>query len=239
MPNRLTRDAIIHESLNLTDSPTLDQKERPDGVNLTGTLNVFWLQRYVDLFHEKFPLSCGLACATITFSAGVSDYAFPLDYIQVYRNGMYLTSTGNPQRLRQASLDKAIHYAATFPLRTGAPGRFVVMGNGVFRVFPTPDKAYTAEIWYYSMPAPLGGADIPPFPSDHILVDTLHLRQREWLQMVPAGTALQFAHNAIAELQKAGISNEPEPDEIDLDPDVFPGGQSGGHADWMGPGVGR
>ena len=89
----------------------------------------------------------------------MAEYAFPTDFIQVYRNGMYLIAVNNGDpvgRLRQTSLDKAIEFASQFPLRTGQPGRFVVTGNGIFQVFPTPDKSYNAEIWYYALPAPLG-----------------------------------------------------------------------------------
>jgi len=240
MPNRKTRDEIIMEALDLTDSPTLDQKERPDGVNVTGVLAARWLQTYLDLFHTKFPLSNGLACATITFRPGVSEYAFPTDFIQIYRNGMYLTGADNPGRLRHVSLDRVLEWLSSQLTRTGQPSRFTVTGNGIFRIFVTPDKEYTAEIWYYAMPDPVAAGDIPPFPPDHILIDCLHLRMREWLQMVPQGSALAFAHSAIAELQKSGISNEPEPDQIDLDPDTFRGG--GGvdtGSGWMGPAVPR
>lgn len=228
--------------MTLQTARRFDQKERPDGTNITGVLSQRWLQNYVDLFHQKFPLSSGLSCATITFQAGMAEYAFPTDFIQVYRNGMYLIAVNNGDpvgRLRQTSLDKAIEFASQFPLRTGQPGRFVVTGNGIFQVFPTPDKSYNAEIWYYALPAVLGQSDIPPFPPDHILIDTLHLRQREWLQMVASGSALAYAHSAIAELQKAGISNEPEPDEIDLDPDVFRRPSNATRGDWMGDSVPR
>lgn len=241
-PNRLTRDQIIHEALNMTDSPTLDQKERPDGVNiLTTAFSITWLQRFIDLFHVKFPFSATLQVAQMGLLQGSVEYAMPQDFIQEYRNGIVYRSP-DTGRIWRAPLDKQLDYEArTDTTRTQAkPSRFTVVGPGLLRFWPTPDKNYSVDVWYYAMPAPLGQSDIPRFPSDHILVECLHLRQREWLQMVAPNTALSFAHSAIAELQKGGISNEPEPDDIPLDPSVFlrqgannPSGWSG----WMGPGV--
>ena len=245
--NRSTRDQIITRALDMTDSPTLDQKERPNGIDIdAGARSIGWLQDALDLFHTKFPMSGTLTKTSLTFTKGVDTYALPSGYIQEYKNGLvYVSSDSGLEsgRVYRTSLDKILEYIARTNAATsnGAkPGAFAILSTTQIKVFPTPDKGYTLDFWYYALPAVLAGGDIPAFPSDWILSEYLHLRHREWLQILEPGSAVTYATQTIKDLASSGISVEPEPDEVALDPFIFRGQSPAGYGvTWMGDTIPR
>jgi hypothetical protein len=119
-------------------------------------------------------------------------------------------------------------------LTRGFPKYYSVVSNTEAIVRPVPDRPYTGTLYYFALPAVLTGALIPSFPDDQILIDFLEIRYKEWLQMVPKGSALAYMRQQSSELQKAGYGSEIEPDQIELDKNYFGDGAQQDRDDWMG-----
>lgn len=221
-------------ALDAVDSPSLDQKERPGGT-LTGTLGVGWLQRALDFMYKMFPIKGTLVEATITLTSGVSTFTLPSDFLTDYKDGIRLR-TRNGEIIQSRMTRRGFSTLLSMDILNLGYPRFYSIANdtqGVVR--NVPDATYMGDLIYYKLPVALGVTDIPPFPDDQVLVDFLEVRYKEWLQMVPKGSAIRYMKELIAQLQKAGIGPEPEPDQIELDRNYFgdiPG--SGNRDDWMG-----
>lgn len=234
MQNRLQRDQIVVAALDAVDSPSLDQKERPSG-SLTGTLGVNWLQRSLDFFYKMFPIKGTLTTASIATVVGQHFVTLPSDFLMDFKDGIVWTLAGT-QASQSRMTRRGLSYLLSMSLtEQGYPRWYAIINDTQMTVRPVPDKVYTGTLWYYKMPAALASTDIPPFPDDQVLVDFLEVRYKEWLQMIPKGSAIRYMKEAVAQLQKAGIGPEPEPDQIELDRNYYgdiPG--SGNRDDWMG-----
>lgn len=64
-------------------------------------------------------------------------------------------------------------------------------------------------------------------------MDFLEIRYKEWLLAIPKGSALEYMRGQVTALQKQGIGNEPEPDQIELDRAYY-GERGVTRDDWMG-----
>lgn len=180
---------------------------------------------------HKFPFAGAIKTTTLNFVASTRSYALPADFVLDVRNGIILAD--DKGRLRRWGLNRLLKYPRA-STSNGQPRRYVILTPNV-EVYPAPDKAYTGTLYYYSLPAALGATTIPNFPSDWILVEYVVLRGREWLQQVPPGTALGFAAKFTADLQKSGIGNEAEDDEMDIDEERWASGLEAADPNrWMG-----
>jgi hypothetical protein len=226
MVNRLQRDQIVIAALDAVDSPSLDVKERPGGT-LTGTLGTGFLQRALDYFYKQFPVKGVLTSAAITLD---SEYVnLPADYVQDFLNGIVLAN--DEGRLTRRSMS----YLLSRPRNTeGKPVQYAVVDDTRIMLRNIPDKSYSATLYYYKLPAALGSTDIPPFPDDQVLVDFVEIRYKEWLQMIPKGSGMEYARQQVAALQKSGVGVEPEPDQIELDRQYYGDQGQGDLNDWMG-----
>ena len=226
MANRLTRDAILLRSLALIDSPRLDEKDQPTSGTITSTaLSIGWLQDALDLAHNMFPWSGELKSATFNIVAGTASYTattIASDFILDFKDGILLPD--DKGRLRRKALNKVLDFQ-TSTASQSKPANYA-LHNGLIILRPVPREAYASTtLYYYSLPAVLSAGTVPRFPSDHLLVEYVHLRGREWLREIPAGTAEKYLIDACARLQKSGLGSESEVDDvIGVDRDIFPGG---------------
>ena len=170
-----------------------------------------------------------MTTATLTISSVTT--ALPSDFILDVRDGLIITpSDGGPGRLARRDLPELI--TRNIGASTGQPTIYTITDPNV-RVFPAPNKSYTATLWYYKLPALLEAHEKPLFPSDFCLVQYVRLMGEEWLKVAQPGTAQVYAERECAKLLKTGLGREPESTEIRLDPRRYHGpvDQSG---DWMG-----
>lgn len=224
--NRLTRDAILLRALALIDSPRLDEKDQPTtGTIISTALSIGWLQDALDLAHNLYPWQGELKSTTFTVTAAVGSYtisAIASDYVMDFKNGVVLPD--DKGRLRRAALNLMLDYKTSASSQS-QPQRYAIHNN-LLLVRPIPKESYPlTTLYYYSLPTVLAPTTVPRFPSDLLLVEYVHLRGREWLRELPAGTAEKYLIDACARLQKSGLGPEAEIDDVvGLDRDVFPGG---------------
>ena len=223
--NRLTRDQVLIRALDLIDSARLDEKDRPSATIVAGALSIGWLQDALDLAHNLYPQSGLLKSVTFNIVAGTAAYTITTiasDFVLDFKDGILLPD--DKGRLQRSSFNALLDIATSTTAR-GKPVRYGIQ-NGTLVLRPVPRESYTAAtLYYYSLPAVLGATTIPSFPSDLLLVEYVHLRGKEWLREIPAGSAETYLVTAVARLQKAGLGSEAEMDDtIGLDRQVFPGG---------------
>lgn len=144
-----------------------------------------------------------------------------------YKNGIVLANDGG--RLTRRGLSYLLGLSAT---QTGRPRFYAIRGTTIELRYKT-DKAYTGTLWYYSLPAAIGATDVPLFPDDSVLTDYVWLKAQEYHRVAQPGTARAYADKIIKELQTAGIGNEAEDDQIEIDRN-FAGEQTSQYSDWMG-----
>lgn len=237
MANRLTRDQILNRALDLLDSVRLNEIDRAGstGPSATitdpGALSIGWLQDLLDLAHNLYPLQGTIKTQSYTFTQGVTSYAAPSDYIVDYRNGFVLSD--NKGRLRKRGLD----YLLGLPTGTSFQARpelYSIVNNNL-EIRPAPDQTYTATLYYYGLPTALAGATVPKFPSDFLLVECLRQRGLEWLREADPGTSFKYLQASLSALVKAGLGQEAEEDQVNVDRRYFPGDPGAiDDSGWMG-----
>jgi len=215
--NRLNRDQILQRALDLADSPTLDKKDRPGGIIQVNAFSITWLQEALDKFHKKFPFAADIKSVTLNIAALDNTFALPADYILDYKDGVLLNDDAGRLRRRTLSFILNQTQGTTSSPHKSVPKIYAPRGGTLIADFyPRADKVYTATFHYYALPAVLAKGDVPSFPDDAILVEYVWIKAQEWHRAVPPGTAITFANQQIADLQKSGIGIEPEEDEIPL-----------------------
>ena len=229
--NRLTRDEILLRALDMVDSPSLDQKARPLGSIDPQSYVIGWLQEGLDYFQRKIPWS-GLLASTPFTLAGTDLYDLPADFVLDLRDGLRIPSIR--RRLERRSLTWLLDMD-TEASRLGTPEAYVVLPPSI-RIYPHPDKAYTAEFWYYTLPATLTASTIPDFPDDWVLIEFVRLRGKEWTGESAPGTAIAFGAAMCADLIKSGLGNTADSDALQMDRHFFRPTGSGGYDRnaWMG-----
>lgn len=230
--NRLTRDQILIRALDLADSAVLDNKDRPAGTIVSTALSIGWLQECLDYMAKKFPFSQDIKSVAITIAANATTLAVPSDFVLDYKNGIVLDN--DEGRLTRRGLS----YLLNMPLNTTERPRFYAVRGSTIELRSKSDKAYTGVLWYYSLPAAIGASDVPLFPDDSVLTDYVWLKAQEYHRVAQAGTARAYADKLIKELQTAGIGNEAEEDQIELDRN-FARSADGDRSDWLGSTVPR
>jgi len=234
--NRLNRDEILLRALDLADSSVMDQKDRPSGVIVATAFTTVWLQEAVDYFHQRFPFSANIKeiDITIAINSNIIDLStVASDFILDYKDGIILAE--DEGRLRRRALSWILNQVVgqnSSPLRD-RPRIYSVIGTNI-RIYPSADKEYKAKFNYYAIQPVLGATDTPLFPSDHVLTQYVWLKIQEWHRSAPAGTALKFANEIIADFISQGIGAEAEEDEIQLDPRNFGEQFRDPHFGWMG-----
>lgn len=241
MGNRLARDQILNRALDMVDSSSLDQKDRPGGVLHANAMCIGWLQDALDLFHRTFPWRGLITSSALSITSSTDTYALPADFEMDVRDGVRIVQSSPLIRRRLARqpftwlLNRDT--AGTDGTR-GLPACYVIL-NSNLRLSPWPDTTYTGELWYYKLPEALAAADRPTFPDDWMLVEYVRLRGKEWINEESAGTAIAYARKVIGELKKSGLGEEAENDSLMLDPTRFRpmGNDPGSSTAWLGDSV--
>jgi hypothetical protein len=230
--NRLTRDQILIRALDLADSAVLDNHDRPSGTILSSAFSIGWLQEALDYFAKKFPFSQDITSTPVNIAEGDTSFSAPADFVLDYKNGLVLPD--DQGRAQRRGLSYLLNFSGT---SKGAP-RFYAIRGSTIELRPKADKAYAATFWYYSLPAVLDAATVPQFPDDSVLTDYVMIKAQEYHRLVQPGSARAYADKVIKELQAAGIGNEAEEDQIELDQN-FAQERPVGFTDWMGSTVPR
>ena len=230
--NRLTRDQLIGRGLDMVDSPSLNELDRPSGTVVAAALSIGWLQDALDLFHNRFPWAGIVKSTSVTISSGNDTLSLPSDFIMDVRGGLLITTAGKKRRLGRWPLQRFVTASLLYDT-AGVPERYVVLPPNL-RVWRLPDATYSGTLWYYALPTTLAAATVPNFPSDWVLVEYIRLRGLEWLQKTQPGTALNYAQDQVRALLASGLGFEPEDDVLPLDTDVYGSREVSQPWDWMG-----
>lgn len=236
--NRLTRDNILIQALDMADLPELDQNDRPAGTIVAGAISANWLQRALDEMHQEFPWAGTVTSATGSVTTLNPTLFAPADFILDVRNGLWLDVGGATKALIRRNFQDILNYQVVNDQggtpATGEPSLYAFR-NRTLSLDITPQAGgYTYTLWYYQLPAVPTAAVIPNFPSDHVLVDFTYLRALEWARKMPPGAAMKYLREVeIPALRASGLNQEPESDLIPLDPLRFKGASRSRNA-WMG-----
>ena len=236
--NRLTRDQVLAQALDMADLPELDNLDRPAGTILSTARSIPWLQRCLDLLHQEFPWAGTIASTPGTLTTLNTTNFAPADFILDVRDGLLLDLGGATKRTLRRSFQQilsiqTLHDQGGSPA-TGQPNSYCFLGRNL-RLDITPETGgFPYTLWYYQMPAVLAATDVPNFPSDHVLIDYVYMRAREWAARLPMGSAWKYLREVeIPAIRMTGLGQEPEDNIIPLDPIRFRG-VSRSPWDWMG-----
>ncbi len=235
--NRLSRDNILIQALDLADLPELDQHDRPAATIVTTAFSINWLQRVIDILYSEFPWAATIATQAISVSALNTANFFPTDFILDVRNGIVLNIDGSSKQLIRRNFQDTLAFQVKNNQggnpTTAQPAMYSIQGRTV-NLDVTPDRTYGGTLYYYQMPPVLIATDVPLFPSDTMLVDYILLRALEYGRKLAPGSAMKWLREVeIPTIRTSGIGMEPESDHIPLDPIQFRGARRRPW-DWMG-----
>lgn len=246
--NRLSRDEIIHTALDMADLPTLDAKDRPEGILMPKAISISWLQQAMDAFHKRYPFAVDAVTTTMLYVANSdrlvvaedTTKSLPDDFTLDLRDGLLL-QPGPDQimgRLRQRSLQSFInlnlqyqHYRGQYPVA------YCVFGDDHIKVGPTSETSYQLTMWYYKQPQPLKAEQKPSQMDEWCLIEYVRLRSLEWIRLLPPNTAKDYLNKELANLKAIGMLNNSEYEKIPLQNFVFLDamlGTSSSPFSWMG-----
>lgn len=234
--NRRSRDQILIEALDLADLPELDQHDRPSATIVSTAFSIQWLQRCLDVMAQEFPWASEITKTTGNITSLNQDLVFT-DFILDVRDGLYLTVDGSTRRLIRRNFADIMAYQMQndqggSPV-TAIPSLYTFTGTTV-RFDITPKQTFPYTLWYYAMPSVLAATTIPPFPTDHAMIEFVFWRAMEWARKAPPGAAMKYLREVeIAAMRSAGLGQEPESDHVGLDPVQFHG-RGRGSWGWQG-----
>lgn len=246
--NRLSRDEILHTALDMADIPTLDAKDRPDGVLLPRAISIQWLQQAMDAFHKRYPFATDVQTATMLYPANsdrlvVADDTtlfLPTDFILDVTNGLLLRPDPDnlEGRLRRRSLQSFIDIQLQYQRYKGQyPVSYCVFGDEHIRVAPISETSYQLTLWYFKQPATLRAEDIPKGMDEWCLVEYIRMRALEWIRLLPPDSAKTYLNKELANLKTIGLMNNAEYEKLPLQNIVFLDamlGTSSSPFAWMG-----
>lgn len=239
--NRLSRDMIISEALNMIDSPALDHKDRPGGILQPNAMSITWLQEGLDYIQRNYPIGGQITNDDWVLSSGAITTTVPDNYLIDFENGIMITSpTHVRRRLIRTPMDTMMNYNLRNTGSTGTPSRYTITGTSITYDI-TAKETYTGIFKYYKLAAPMQPDTVPTFPDDFMLVEYVRLRGLEWQGQAEKGAAMTYAYGLIGRLTASGLAQEAQRTSFPLDPTIFhPSGntQYGGSA-WLGDSVPR
>lgn len=240
--NRLTRDQILLKGMALADVPSLDAHDQPTPGTITATaFSIDWLQEAIDWFYQQVPMAGILTPTTVIIAQATGTFSLPSDFLLDMRDGIIVTSPEPRKRLIRVAGQE---YVTRLTMRsstsaTQRPTFYLVLPPSVYCFGPSgqlPDQAYSAQLWYYALPAALSSSTIPTMPgADLTLVEFVRMKALEWARSLPPGSALEYAKARVAEIQKSGLFSDPEADAIPFDNRRFRQSGEDNYYDWMGP----
>jgi len=230
MVNRYCRDELILNMLLLVQNANLEHDEAPGGVVQPTAMSIQWLQDILDFCYHKSPFSSTVTHAPLSCTAQSDTITLPSDFILDVRDGYLVQSiAGDPLslvRVFRRSFQDLLDQVLGSQRLTGSnyiyPNFYSVVerdaqGHQLMHVTPRPQSAVSGVLWYYQLPARLGAADKPVFPSDQVIIEYMRIRALEWMGLVDIGTSLKYEERLVAGMKSAGLLNEPERTEVPLD----------------------
>lgn len=238
--NRMTRDEIISRGLDMVDSPALSQKERPEGLIQQNALSIGWLQDALDYMHRRYPFGATITSGVVSILTGTTSYTLPTNYLLDVRDGLRIMQTDVKRRLKRRSMQWLLDQDSASNATPDTPSDYVITGS-TLRISPKPDRAYTGELWYYSLPAVLTANTVPTFPDDWSLVEYIRLRGSEWIGQSPSGAAMAYLAQIVNGLRSSGLGQESEETFFPLDRGSYrkTGSDYESGSSWLGDAVPR
>lgn len=253
MPNRYCRDELIKIAIDMALLPNLEHHDIPDGVVMPNAFSIQWLQDIIDFWYHMVPFSATVVKTTLNCTANSDTITLPSDFILDVKNRYHVqTVVGNTrsyQKCFRVPLQKFLNVQLGFQYNTGTvlnPYLYTVCGNDgnaltqyqTMLVTPTPTIATQGVLWYYKLPPVLTATQKPLFPSDYVCIEYVRIRACEWASIMQPGTAHKFCEKIVSAMKAAGLMNEPEDNEVPLDPLKYrPSGDNAtlNNYSWMGP----
>lgn len=252
--NRYSRDEVLHTALDMADLPTLDIKDRPQGILLPHALCIKWLQNGLDTFHSRFPFASDVTNVELLLTPGSDELTLgdptrgedvshsraspylPADFSLDVKDGLIVDLNGVRGRLRRRHFQEWLTIASQY-VHTNQPYplAYIVL-DGRVRIAPRSDIARSLLLWYYKLPPVLGAQDIPQFPDDWTLIEYVRLRALEWNRLLPPGTAMEYIDKQVADLKQAGLLGDTEYEKLPLGNYAYTDPTLGDYPyGWMGP----
>jgi hypothetical protein len=253
MPNRYCRDQLIKIALDMALLPNLEHHDIPDGVVMPNAFSIQWLQDIIDFWYHMVPFSATVGHTILNCTANCDTIVLPSDFILDVKNRYHVqTVPGNNRSYKKTfrlPLQQFLNAQLGWQTNTGTvfnPQLYTICGDDgnpltqyqTMLVTPTPTIATQGILWYYRLPPVLTAIQRPKFPSDYVCIEYIRIRAVEWAGIMQPGTAYKFCDKVVSAMKVAGLMNEPEDNEVPLDPVVYRA--SGDNAalnnySWMGP----
>jgi hypothetical protein len=252
MPNRLVRDQIILEVVEMVNLGNFRTATAPHGVVLQHAPAIGWLQYIVDFYHHTVPFSSTVKLLTPLPCIARQDYlTLPDDFIVDMRNGYVVqtipSDTNSLQRTHRVSSQKFLTRKLwgqratniTYPIFYNIVGKEPTSDAQRMVITPTPTINTVGYLCYYALPPVMAAGDKPGIPNaDYICTEYVRIRAMEWANLYEPGTAQKFTDKLVVVLKAGGLLNEPEDDDVPFDDLTFiPGSYSQGYDvfSMMGP----
>ena len=110
--NRLSRDNLLIQALDMADQPELDQHDRPSTTIVSTAFSINWLQRAIDELFQEFPWAGTVASVTGTVSALNTLNLAPSDFILDVRDGFLLDVSGTTKSLIRRNFADIMQFQA-------------------------------------------------------------------------------------------------------------------------------
>ena len=241
MSARYTRDEILSRALDLVNSSTLSNHDRPGGVISSNAYAIQWLQDGLDKYHTQYPFSGDLTDVGVSFTPNQryltitsTGLAIPTDFSVDARNGLYLYDGAGYRRLFRKSFQD---WLPTYTQSLGRVAQFPSVYckfQGKINVAPVFSGTYTGTLWYFSRPPVLTASDFPAFPDETVLIEYVRIKGLEWTKQYPPGTCEAYFMKALGRLKMAGLLDEPEYDVFPIEQSLMTDYNVPGVFSWLG-----
>lgn len=256
MPNRHTRDELIRIAIDMVHIPNLEHHDMPNGTVQPDAYSIRWLQDILDFWYHMVPFSATVDKVTLNCTANSDTLILPEDFILDVKHGyiaqMLPDNIHSKKRRFRLPLQKFITKSLTYQGATNitAPNYYCIQGDTdpiagsinnskrqTMKVTPVPTISTNGELWYYKLPPILRAGDKPQFPNDYVCIEYIRIRALEWANIIDPGTAQKFCEKVVAGMRLAGLMNEPEDDEVNMDALEYRGNarDTVTSYSWMGP----
>jgi hypothetical protein len=226
--NRLARDEIIHTALDMADLPTLDIKDRPEGVLMPTAISIKWLQHALDTFHHRYPFQTDVRSAEMIMPAFAEELILrqddpslpvrhlPEDYMLDVKDGLTMTVRDNTGRLRRRAFQNYLNVKLMSQhTRQPHPVAYCIF-NDIIHCSPQTEESKAFVFWYYGLPAVVEAHHKLRGFDDWVAIEYVRLRALEWCRMLPPGTAKEYLNKELASLKSQGLLGDSEWEKLPL-----------------------
>jgi hypothetical protein len=242
MASRYTRDEIIDRGLNLAHSSTLDAHDKNGGVISPNAYSVQWLQQALDMYHIRYPFSGDVTNVAmtipigsdVTYVTGTPTVFLPTNFMLDCIHGLIVNYGEGLRRLRRVSFQRWLDVYNPSVINPQQRAVIYAIFGEKIHIAPLTVQAANATLWYFAQPAALDANDKPKFPDENTLIEYVRIKALEWTKQYAPGTAIGFLQKEIGRLKVAGLLNEPEFTEFQIDQTVIDERNLNTVTSWMG-----